>query len=222
MIQPDVQEIKQRFFQKDPDEPIIFHRKDIVRYKGVFSSLYGDKQKRQDFADTMLMMYQKWDYNTIIITIDKRKHLHNYSVWRYEPYHYCLAVLLERYVLYLQSHQLRGDVMIEARGTKPDQKLSNSFTQLFENGTNFVSASTFQAHLTSRKIKIRKKSANIVELQLADLLAHSAHYDWLAEQNYVEKQNSTYARQIAAILNQDKYNRSGTGKIVGYGKKMLP
>ena len=87
VIQPDVQRIKQTFFQKDPDEPIIFHRKDIVRYKGVFSSLYGDKVKRQEFADTMLAMYSKWEYTTIIVTIDKRKHLQNYSVWRYEPYH---------------------------------------------------------------------------------------------------------------------------------------
>ena len=222
VIQPDVQKIKQQFFQKDPDEPIIFHRKDIVRYRGVFSSLYGNKEKRQEFADTMLAMYQKWEYTTIIITIDKRKHLQDYSVWRYEPYHYCLAVLLERYILYLQSHQLRGDVMIEARGTKPDRKLSESFTQLFENGTNFVPASAFQAHLTSRKIKIRRKSTNVAGLQLADLLAHAAHYDWLAQQNYVEKQNSEYARQVAMILNRDKYNRSPAGEMVGYGKKMLP
>ena len=113
--------------------------------------------------------------------------------------------------------------MIEARGTKPDQRLAKSYRRLVTQGTDNIPPERLQACLTSKEIKIKSKGANIAGLQLADLLAHAAHYDHLAEQNFVPEQTSAYSRQIAKILNQMKYNRNmRTGVVKGYGKKMLP
>lgn len=221
-IQPDMRRLKINYFQQDPDEPVIFHRKDIVKYRRPFNSLYADKEKRRAFADEMLAHYQRWPYTAIIITIDKIAHQKTYTVWRYAPYHYCLETMLERYVLFLHYRKLRGDVMIEARGTKPDHKLADSFQRMVEKGTRHITAEIMQNCLTSKKLKIKTKKANIAGLQLADLLAHAAHYDHLADHKLVDKQNSQYARQVAAILNQSKYNRSRSGRIQGYGKKLLP
>lgn len=223
VIQPDVRRIKRAYFQSDPDEPIIFHRKEITRFQGPFKVLYGDALLRQRFGDEMLAHFEKWDYVAILVTIDKRRHFETYSVWRYEPYHYCLATMLERYVLFLHYRNLRGDVMIEARGTAPDQRLAQSYGRLFRQGTSNIPAERFQACLTSGEIKIKTKRSNIAGLQLADLLAHSAHYDHLAENSLVAEQTSAYARQIAKILNLTKYHRNRTtGRITGYGKKLLP
>lgn len=80
-----------------------------------------------------------------------------------------------------------------------------------------------QQCLTSVDIKIREKRADICGLQLADLLAHAAHYEHLAQQKLVAQQESGYSSEIASILKQRKYDRhQGSGKIEGYGKKLLP
>jgi hypothetical protein len=45
IIQPEMNSIKQEFFPGDPDIPIVFHRKDITRFRGPFSILFSDKDK---------------------------------------------------------------------------------------------------------------------------------------------------------------------------------
>ena len=39
----------------------------------------------------------KCEYTVITVCLDKKKHRDTYTTWRYDPYHYCLAVLLERF-----------------------------------------------------------------------------------------------------------------------------
>lgn len=223
VIQPDIRQVKREFFQSDPDDPVIFHRKEITRFQGPFSPLGRDKAIRDKFGNTMLALFEKWEYVALLVTIDKRAHFNTYSVWRYEPYHYCLATILERFILYLRSRKLRGDVMIEARGTGPDQKLAKSFRRLVDNGTDYIPASRMQQCLTSHEIKLKNKKADIAGLQLADLLAHAAHYAHLAEHGLVTRQTSEYSRSVADILRAKKYDRDRRGgKIAGYGTKLLP
>ncbi len=222
-IQPGMTNIKYEFLQSDPDNPIIFHRKDISRFRGPFSIFYKDEDSRIKFGDRMLKAYEEWDYTAIAITIDKLEHFRKYRVWRHAPYHYCLEVLLERYVLALRSKGLRGDVMIEARNPTLDKKLKASFKRIYAEGTLHLPGDLIQAHLTSSEIKLKKKSANIAGLQLSDLLAHSAFYDVLVDYGVVKTQESEYGRAIADILNASKYHRNPiTGEIKGYGKKLLP
>lgn len=224
VVQPEMRRIKREFFADgDPDEPIIFHRKDITRYRGSFKSLYADKEKRLRFGDVMLDAYRRWEYVAFIVTIDKLTHYNTYSVWRFEPYHYCLMTMLERYVLYLHYGGQRGDVMIESRGTLPDQRLQKSYTRVVAQGTNHIPKERMQSCLTSIEIKIRDKKADIAGLQIADLLAHAAHYDHLAQHGLVAGQEAAYSLEIATILKRDKYHRNRTnGQISGYGQKLLP
>jgi hypothetical protein len=80
VIQPEMHAIKLKFFQADPDNPVVFHRKDITRYRGVFSVLYGDEEKRKQFGDRMLRAYHEWEYTAAVVTIDKLEHLSRYQV----------------------------------------------------------------------------------------------------------------------------------------------
>jgi hypothetical protein len=222
-IQPEMSDIKFEFFQSDPDTPVVFHRKDIARFRGPFSILYKDRDRRIQFGDRMLRAYEEWDYTAVAVTIDKLEHLRKYRVWRYAPYHYCLEVLLERYVLALHSEGYKGDVMIESRDSTLDGKLKISFKRIYKERTRHLPADLIQNYLTSSEIKLKKKSANIAGLQLADLLAHSAFYDVLVDFGIVQVQESDYGRAIAKILNTYKYHRNTiTGEIKGYGKKLLP
>ena len=222
-IQPEMNDIKLEYFQSDPDVPVIFHRKDIARFRGPFSILYKDQDLRTRFGDRMLEAYENWDYSAVVVTIDKLEHLRKYRVWRHAPYHYCLEVLLERYVLALQADELMGDVMIEARNSTLDSQLKASFHRLYCEGTRHLPPELMQSHLTSSEIKLKKKSANVVGLQLSDLLAHPAFYDVLLDFGIIESQESEYGRKVAQILNSSKYHRNRiTGEIRGYGKKLLP
>ncbi len=222
-IQPEMSQIKLDFFQKDPDEPVIFHRKEISRFQGVFKRLYSDKDLRRRFGDRMLQGYEDWQYTAVAITIDKLEHLKKYQTWHYAPYHYCLEVLLERYILFLNHADAKGDVMIEARYKKVDRQLSSSFTRMHDNGTSYLSKEITQKVLSSRNIKLKKKKQNIEGLQLADLLAHPAHYDLLLDYGIVDRHESEYGVKVAKILNRSKFHRNPeTGEIRGYGKKLLP
>jgi hypothetical protein len=223
VIQPEMAAIKAEFFKADPDVPIVFHRKEIARFQGPFAVLYADPDLRRRFGDRMLRAYSEWDYTSAVVTIDKVEHLSRYQVWRHAPYHYCLEVLLERYVLYLHYRGLRGDVMIEARNPGLDTKLADSFNRLYREGSRHLPAETFRARLTSSQLKLKNKAANIAGLQLADLLAHPAHYDCLAQFGMLAEQESEYGKEVARILNAAKFNRDQqSGKVVGFGKKLLP
>jgi hypothetical protein len=222
MLQPEMYQIKSAFFQSDPDEPIIFHRKELVNRRSPFHAL-RDPDTEQRFNTALLLALVRWDYRVITVVIDKRAHRDQYQVWHYHPYHYCLAVLLERFVLFLHYGGHRGDVMVESRGRREDGMLKESYIRLYERGTANVASERWQERLTSRELKVKPKSANIAGLQLADLIAHPSRREVLIEQGLMMDNHDTFGDQICAILRQSKYHRNGrTGQIVGYGKKMLP
>jgi hypothetical protein len=89
----------------------------------------------------------------VVITavIDKLTHLTQYREWSRHPYYYCLAVLLERYSLWLRGKRAVGDVMAESRGGKEDRQLKDEFRRIDIAGTDFIPHEMFVEHLTSRR-----------------------------------------------------------------------
>lgn len=219
---PELDEIKRKYFQNDPDVPVIFHRKEMVNHRPPFSSL-NDPSFHQKFNSELLGALQRWEFLVISIVIDKQEHLNRYKVWQYHPYHYCLKVLLERFVLFLHYSNSQGDVMVESRGTKEDGLLMDSFQRLYEKGTNDIPASKWQKRLTSKELKVKPKAANIAGLQLADIIAHPSRREILLEHQLIVDNRNIFGDQISEILQQSKYNRKKeNGQIEGYGKKLLP
>jgi hypothetical protein len=148
MLQPEMNKIKQDFFQRDPDSPVIFHRKEMVNKRPPFHSLRDPEVERQ-FNSELLLALARWEYRVITIAIDKKAHRDQYAVWHYHAYHYCLATLLERFVLFLHYADERGDVMVEGRGTKEDNLLVDSYRRLYHGGTDYVPPDRWQERLTS-------------------------------------------------------------------------
>ncbi|HZY42189.1 MAG TPA: DUF3800 domain-containing protein, partial [Anaerolineae bacterium] len=127
------------------------------------------------------------------------------------------------FVLFLHYNNHYGDVMVEARGGKEDSKLKDSYTRLYERGTDHIPAERWQERLTSRELKLRPKTANVAGIQLADLIAHPSRRDVLIENRLLVDARDIFGDQICAILRQSKYHRNlRTGQIEGYGKKLLP
>jgi hypothetical protein len=220
VVAPKLETLKRRYFVTHVDEPVVFHRKKLVNKRYPFQSL-RDPEVEVGFNTDLLSLLRALDYTVITIVIDKLEHMERYSTWRYDPYHYCQEVLLERYVLWLHQQGAVGDVMAESRGGKEDMRLKKSFARIHEEGSDYVRAGVFHEYLTSGQLKVKAKSSNIAGLQLADLIAHPSYKATLARrQNQALPQN--FGGQIAEILEASKYHRSPTGRIDGWGRKWLP
>jgi len=219
---PSMEELKRHFFCKDPDEPIIFHRKDIVNKRYPFQAL-RDPKIEAEFNKTLLNKLTIWNYKVITVVIDKYAHKEKYSKWHFHPYHYCLSVMLERYLLILHYGNNAGDVMVECRGGVEDRKLEESFERLYRTGNGNISREIWQTHLTSSKLKARQKKANICGLQLADLIAHPSRREILLDNHLIDDGRDIFGDKITQILRESKYHRHyKTGELEGYGKKLLP
>jgi len=217
---PVLNSIKENLFKPDPDEPIIFHRKDIINTRGPFKVLCNSKI-HEYFNMWLLDSLTNWEYFIFTVVIDKLQHREQYKVWTYEPYHYCLKVLLERYVLFLQDVNSLGDVLVESRGGKEDRKLKDSYARLYKDGTEYIKASHLQKYLTSSQLKLRHKRDNVAGLQICDLVAYPSRQEILFEREFIKKIGS-FSTKIINIL-KDKYLRNKKiREIWGFGKKMLP
>lgn len=216
VIHPEMEAIKRKYFKSHPDEPIIFHRKEMVNYKPPFSCL-RDHQIRQQFDQELLGLLESWKYAVISVCIDKKRHKETYNVWRYDPYHYCLAVMLERYSLFLNRRGSLGDVMAESRGGKEDLRLKASFHKLWEKGTDYLTAQVFQNALTSGQLKVKSKASNIAGLQIADVVAHPSRNEILQENGCLTKPLAPFAQRVIEVLAL-KYDQVGNRV---FGKKFI-
>ena len=218
---PEFERLKEIFIN-DPDEPIIFHRKEIVNAKHPFEALRDDNFRKK-FDDRLLSLIRKLSFTVISVTLDKLEHRERYQVWHYHPYHYCLAIILERYLFFLESNDAYGDAIAESRGGKEDMKLKDSYARLWEQGTDYIGGVRFQKRLTSKNLKVKPKSANIAGLQLADLLAHPCRQKILVENNLLpENRIGNFARKILKCIAPNFYRHPRTGTVNGYGRKLLP
>jgi hypothetical protein len=216
IVHPELEKLKREFFRHHPDEPVVLHRKELVNRNHPFDSL-RDEIKRNLFWDSMVGLLSSWDYTAIAVCIDKKSHKETYSVWRYEPYHYCLAVLMERYAFFLRQKRSLGDVMAESRGDKSDMRLKKSYNGLWRSGTEYVSAENLQKALSSRELKVKPKRDNIARLQIADMLSQATRDDILERNGLLGKESNPLNRRLVAVL-EDKYYRRG-GNV--YGRKLL-
>ena len=213
---PDIENLKVKYFKSHPDDPIILHRKELVNAKYPFNVLKDEKVKRK-FDKELLAFLTQWEYSAITVCLDKKVHKDTYKVWRYDPYHYCLALLLERYTFFLEQKETQGDVVAESRGGKEDKRLKASFAKLWQEGTQFISQERFQNVFTSKQLKVKPKSNNISGLQLADILAHPSRNEILSENKLLERPLAPFAKKIIKILQSKYYQQNG--KI--FGKKFI-
>lgn len=216
IVHPQMETLKAKYFDYHPDEPTVLHRKEIVNARPPFASL-RDPHVRVDFDRELLELLASWHYIVISVCLDKKRHKETYTTWCFDPYHYCLAILLERYVLFLDRMAAHGDAMAESRGGREDRRLKDSFQRLWMRGTDYVEATTFQAKLTSRQLKVKPKANNIAGLQLADLIAHPSRNEILHEHGLLGRPLAPFARSIIRIL-QPKYDQQ-QGRV--YGRKFI-
>ena len=219
-FQPRMEELKQKHFPHSPDEPVILHRGDIINRRGPFWRL-RDMEKQRAFNEDFLQFVEAQDYRIITVVIDKKTHIERYGEVAYHPYHYSLAVLLERYCGFLNFYDAQGDVLAESRGGKEDQQLKEAYRTVYNAGTQWRGTGFFHSSLASSEIKLKPKLANIAGLQLSDLIAYPSKQEILIEEQKINDPGNNFGKQICHRI-QAKYNQQVyEGRIRGYGKIFL-
>lgn len=221
----ELEELKQKHFgqypHRDPDDPIILHRKDIINRRGCFS-LLKEPGLETNFNDDLLGLFEKTRFVVISVIIDKKAHLVEYGDAAFHPYHYCLAAILERYAGMLNHFNVRGDVMAESRGGTEDRQLTNAYLNIYFSGTLFRSSEFYQRVLTSKEVKLKPKRANVAGLQLCDLLAYPIKQGVLIEKQLIKDPGDVFGSRVYKLMEQ-KFNRHiYEGRVWGYGKIWLP
>lgn len=214
--------LKSDLFGHTPEDPVILHRREIVRGKPPFDLLRGNPILAKEFQARWIALVRETKYLAMAAAIDKRAHLEKYTVWQHDPYHYCLECLLERYVSWLKRHGFVGDVIVEARGKGPDKRLKAAYRHFYQRGKDYLSPTVIQGRLTTAELKFAQKTHDVAALQIADSLAHPT----LAYMKAVatgEPVPTTFGQQLVDILKAERYARHPkTHQIQGWGLKMLP
>ena len=207
VISPEMEELKSKYFNSHPDEPVVLHRKEMLNRRGPFLVLRNDNA-RADFDRELLRVLKKWEYRVITVCLDKKKHRDQYTVWLHHPYHYCLLMILERYVWFLEQHNAIGDAMAESRGGKEDRKLKEAFNRIWNSGSDYIDSGRIQAVLRSRQLRVKPKANNIAGLQLADMIAHPSRNEILKE-NDIEIRLGDFAKKVIRLLKNKYYQKEG-------------
>lgn len=218
ILQPNLLELK-RIIANDPDELPVLHREDIINKRGVFAKLNNESIEKQ-FNEKFLWLLKNLDYTVCAVVLDKKTHLERYKESAFHPYHYCMNVLLERYVFYLKENGGRGDVLAEARGKKEDHALKGEYKRFYEGGTYFCKPKHIQQFLTSKEIKIKPKSKMFVGLEFADLISLATKLDILHSHGKLPELTDNFCKIVIHNI-QDKYRCSSSGESKGFGKILI-
>lgn len=215
---PDaIESLKRRLLPHSPDDPVVLHRKEIVQRSGPFYVLQNSEHREQ-FDTALLDLISNLPYVIFMVVLDKKQHFETHGRAGFDPYHLCLAMLLERYCDYLKALGRRGDVLCESRGGREDRHLKDEYRRLVEEGNSNRPANFFASALTSKELKMRKKEANVAGLQLADLLAHPAKQDVLVEYGRLAIPGSEFREPLRQAMHSHYHRGPKDYQVKGYGR----
>jgi len=216
-LQPRIRKLK-AIISPDPDVHFTLHREEIKDRTGIYTQLANPDLEAR-WNSEIFSIVDGLDFTIFTVVIDKIKHKTEYYAPKH-PYHYCLEIILERYVKFLSVVDGKGDVIAEARGKNEDQQLMAEYKRFFDTGTSFMEPEVIQARLTSSKLKVKCKDS-IAGLELADLLVLASKLDVMMVNSKADSINSKFMQQLIPRMQAKYYRNLSSGKIEGYGKKMI-
>ncbi len=216
-----LEEFKKQHIPHHPDDPPILHREDIINRRGHFKHLQ-DAAKSAEFDDALLQVVREAQFRVVAVVIDKLTLRQKHGGGAAHPCHLAMGFMLQRYCSFLNHINRCGDVLAESRGGREDRLLSDSYARVYSRGVWVTGEEVFQKALTSAQLKVKKKSANIAGLQLADLLGHPVRQAILREEHHLAEPLRPFAERLVPIV-EGKYNRHlYDGRVAGYGKVFFP
>ena len=213
-IQPELEALKRKHFNYDPDDPVILHRSEIVKRKRWFGVLQ-DPARNTAWENDIVDYMQKLDAQIFTVVIDKDEHRRKFpAVPLYDPYDYSLAVLLNRVRGFLNLQPGTADVVAEGRGKVEDAQLAAAYVKLRTiGGGTYGSAAEYSLTYPVDAIVIKRKVDNIAGLQVADLVAASQKIEIVTNEG----------RPLAAPASPFtvRFNAASAHMINKYGRYLL-
>ena len=203
VVLPALQALKFDHFGHDM---VILHEREIRKQIGSFAFL-ADKGKRESFHADLNRLVADAQFTLVAVAIHKQRLAERY-VYPGEPYEMAVTYGLERIRKFLLA---RGElartvhVVFESRGKKEDMGLELAFRRVCD-GANY------RQELFPFQIVFASKKTNSGGLQLADLVARPIG-------RYVI--NADQPNRAYEIL-KEKFYRSSTGVVNGFGLKTFP
>ena len=170
IIREKINSLKREFWG---DKEIILHSRDIRKCQKGFEVLFDLDVKKKFYETLNNILEQEEMYVIVCCCILKEPYIRQFGKMN-DVYSQSLSFLLERVVFCLDDQKGTDEIelhtMVEKRGKKEDKVLAEFYNQMLNKGTYWVKPERLQAYCRSF-ISVPKK-ANIVGLQLADLVAY--------------------------------------------------
>ncbi len=203
---------------KDLVQKVSIHRKDILDKRSHFTALQ-DKEIQDIFNKKLLEIFTETDFEIIFCAIDKQDHNATYSNPAH-PYNYMFDIMLEKYVIFLEERNAKGDIMIEGRGEKENKIMDIRMTNLSEHGIltagRQLKVERLKNTLTSKHIKFVEKKDCVSGVELADLLAMPCLFHVLSGRDLKGFNKESFNHKIMdIILSQEKLKIRNT-KFIYY------
>ncbi len=202
-VVPALQRIKLNHFGHDM---VVFHEREIRKQTGVFTFLF-DKNRREAFMADLNSWVERSPFTIIAVVIRKVEFAQKHSETR-NPYHFAMRLGLERVDKHLKRHgqdDRNTHVVFESRGKREDDELELEFRRVCD-GMNYTRK---RLPLT---FVLADKRINSTGLQLADLTARPIGRHVM---------NPAQPNRAYDVISK-KLDRSGGGKVEGYGLKVYP
>ena len=170
ILQEQIKDLKNRFWGH---QYVILHSRDIRKCQKGFEILFDLDVKRQFYEALNQILGQDGVYIIVGCSILKEPYIRSFGKYN-DVYAQSLSFVLERAVFYLDEKTSARDselhTIVEQRGKKEDANLKKFYDELLQKGTYWVTPQRIQDYATS--FSLLPKKANIIGLQLADLIAY--------------------------------------------------
>lgn len=150
---------------------VILHSRDIRKCQNGFEILF-DINVKQRFYEQINDILKEKNYIIVCCSILKEPYIRQYGRLN-DVYGLSLSYIMERSVFYLdslQNNNIQLTTIVECRGKKEDKALLDYYNKVCDIGTYWVSSTRLKNYF--REFELRRKSDDLVGLQIADLIAY--------------------------------------------------
>lgn len=220
VLKQHLDDLKMKYFCS---ADVVLHRRELISGKEPFGALKS-QDVRDSFNEDLLRIIRDIDYRVISIVIDKKAHVEKYSIFdAKDPYAIALEFLMERYQFWMQrfNKPIMGDILAESRGGREDKITKEAYRYVYE-GSGHRPLKNAKKYLSSKEIKLKRKTDNIAGLQFVDLLSHPSRRYILSQEELADNiKADSFEQRIVDILVRDKFCRRDN-IIEGIGTKFFP
>lgn len=215
---PNFEKLKDSYFLKDNDNPVIFHSEEMKKQSGPFE-IFCEEDLKRNFDDDLISLIKKSEFYVFCVAFNKKLTKNRLKYIDSDPpLHFCFEILIERLSIFMNKNCQEDDKFefyydnLNPSDKSKLVKLLKSMPKL--KNTILTKADVDRLNITN--IKTKSKDANVPGLQLVDLvLPACVEYKF----GYNNGKNN-FTEKFCNIITKKFYTYKN--KIENYGFKEYP